>query len=203
MTEIIFASFNEHKTKEIMLSLSEQYTLVNLHTIGFVGDIPEPFETFKENALHKVAMVARLKPESLILSEDSGLEIHALKGAPGVYSARYALRQEGQSQAQANIQRVLQEMQGINELAQREARFVSTFCLRLPNQDVHFFTGHCYGYIAKEILGASDFGYDPIFIPQGSERSFGEMSLEEKRHYSHREQAWIELQKFLANTKFS
>lgn len=196
MQEIIFASFNEYKTLEIRAILYDQYKLVNLSDIGFGGNIHEPFDTFKQNALHKVSTIAQIKPGTLILSEDSGLEIKALDGAPGVFSARYAIREGQQTQDQANIHRVLTEMAGKNE---RAARFVSTFCLMLPNKDIHFFTGHCHGQISTEPKGDNNFGYDPIFIPDGSLRSFAEMSLIEKGTYSHRQKAWNKLQEFLKN----
>lgn len=199
MPEIIFASSNEHKVKELKLALHNRYTILTLQDIGFTDNIPEPFETFKENALHKALTIAELQPNSLILSEDSGLQIDALKGKPGIYSARYAQKMAGENQSQANIRKVLAEM---GNMENRSARFVSTFCLRLPNRDIHFFSGYCEGTIAKKCLGISEFGYDPIFIPEKSQRSFGEMSLAEKRQYSHREQALIALQEFLSNLKF-
>lgn len=199
MPEIIFASSNEHKAKELVVALQNRYTILTLQDIGFTDTIPEPFETFKENALQKALTIAELHPKSLILSEDSGLQIDALKGKPGIYSARYAQKGANETQSQANIRKVLAEMENMEN---RDARFVSTFCLRLPNLDIHFFSGYCQGTIARTSSGTNDFGYDPIFIPEKSERSFGEMSLAEKRQYSHREKALVALQEFLADLKF-
>lgn len=160
-----------------------------LKEAGINQDIPEPYDTLEENALEK-ARVIHLLTGNNCFSEDTGLEVEALDGAPGVHSARYA----GEDRSnEANIALLLHNLEGKTA---RRARFRTVVAL-IWNNEEHLFEGVCTGHIAFAPTGSGGFGYDPIFIPEGSDRSFGEMSMEEKSRYSHRKKAVAQLVAFL------
>jgi XTP/dITP diphosphohydrolase len=189
MHTIIFATNNEHKIKEIQSLVGSDFTIITLQQAGIDIDIPEPHDTLQENAYEKAITIENITKQNCF-SEDTGLEIKALNGEPGVKSARYA---GGDRNFQANIDKVLEKLKGITN---RKAQFRTVICL-LWNKEVFYFEGICQGTIAETMHGAEGFGYDPIFIPEGSSKSFAEMTMEEKNKFSHRQKAVTQLFTFL------
>lgn len=189
MIRLIFATNNPNKAAEIQSMLPENMIVLSLKDAGITIDIPEPHDSLEKNAKEKSAVIHKLTGENCF-GEDTGLEIDALNGAPGVRTARYA---GPENNAMANMQKVLQKMQGIS---QRTARFKTVISLML-NDSEYVFTGICEGKIAHEPKGEKGFGYDPIFIPNGSDICFAEMNLEEKNKFSHRKKATSQLIEFL------
>ena len=189
MHTIIFATNNEHKIKEIQSLVGSDFTIITLQQAGIDIDIPEPHDTLQENAYEKAITIENITKQNCF-SEDTGLEIEALNGEPGVKSARYA---GGDRNFQANIDKVLEKLKGTTH---RKAQFRTVICL-LWNKEVFYFEGICKGTIAKTMHGAEGFGYDPIFIPEGATKSFAEMTMEEKNMYSHRQKAVTQLFTFL------
>lgn len=187
MKQLIFASNNQNKLIEIRSLLPQQYQILSLTEAGITVDIEEPYFTFKENASEKARVINVLTGKDCF-SEDSGLEVAALQGAPGVHSARYAKPQEGFTD---NIEKLLQALK--NE-PNRKANFKTVICL-LQNRVETFFEGVCQGQITEERKGANGFGYDPVFIPDGASCTFAEMDLAEKNKYSHRKKA---MEKFIS-----
>jgi len=178
---LIFATSNAHKVKEIASVLPAGYAVQSLKDIGFTEELPETRDTIEGNSLQKAEYLAE-KLGVTCFAEDTGLEIEALEGRPGVYSARYA----GPGAAYGdNVNKVLGEMQG---LANRRARFKTVITYFSGGKYVQF-TGVCEGTILTVPRGAEGFGYDPIFVPDGCNLSFAEMRLEEKNLYSHRKKA--------------
>lgn len=194
MHTLIFATNNQHKVNEIQSLVGSDFKIIPLNEAGIDIDIPEPHDTLQENAFEKAMTIFNLTNQNCF-SEDTGLEIMALNGAPGVKSARYA----GESRDfQANIDKVLFNLTAIENPT---AQFRTVICL-LWNDEVnglqtHYFEGICKGHIAKVMQGEKGFGYDPIFIPEGSTKSFAQMSMEEKNKYSHRQKAVSQLFEFL------
>ena len=189
MHTIIFATNNEHKIKEIQSLVGNDFTIITLEQAGIDIDIPEPHDTLQENAYEKAITIENITKQNCF-SEDTGLEIEALNGEPGVKSARYA---GGDRNFQANIDKVLEKLNGITN---RKAQFRTVICL-LWNKEVFYFEGICKGRIAENMHGGEGFGYDPIFIPEGSSKSFAEMTMEEKNKFSHRQKAVTQLFTFL------
>ena len=189
MHTIIFATNNEHKIKEIQSLVGSDFTIITLEQAGIDIDIPEPHDTLQENAYEKAITIENITKQNCF-SEDTGLEIEALNGEPGVKSARYA---GGDRNFQANIDKVLEKLNGITN---RKAQFRTVICL-LWNKEVFYFEGICKGTIAETMHGGEGFGYDPIFIPEGSSKSFAEMTMEEKNKFSHRQKAVTQLFTFL------
>lgn len=178
--QIVLASTNAGKAKELQKHLSD-WTLLTLRDIGFDQEIPEPYETFHENALTKAKTVFESCHQPVI-ADDSGLIVDALNGAPGVHSAYYGGEH---GNAQKNIQRLLSEMKGVEN---RRAYFISVICF-YDGQQTQYFEGRCYGTIAEQPLGEEGFGYDPVFIPDGSSLSFAQIATEAKNAISHRGKA--------------
>ena len=189
MHTIIFATNNEHKIKEIQSLVGSDFTIITLEQAGINIDIPEPHDTLQENAYEKAITIENITKQNCF-SEDTGLEIEALNGEPGVKSARYA---GGDRNFQANIDKVLEKLNGSTN---RKAQFRTVICL-LWNKEVFYFEGICKGTIAENMHGGEGFGYDPIFIPEGSSKSFAEMTMEEKNKFSHRQKAVTQLFTFL------
>ena len=189
MQSLIFATNNQHKVDEVKSVLNGIFEVVTLKDAGINIEIPEPFDTLEENALQKSGTIHRLT-NSNCFSEDTGLEVFALNGAPGVKSARYAGEQASFSD---NVQKLLIEMKGIQN---REARFRTVISLILNNKEYQF-EGICNGKISTEASGEKGFGYDPVFIPDGDDRCFADMTMEEKNQYSHRQKAMTQLISFL------
>lgn len=186
---LVFATNNKHKLEEISHLLEGTYEIIPLEAIGCHDDIPEDHETLEENALQK----ARYIKEHYgcdCFADDTGLEIEALNGQPGVYSARYA---GPAKDSKANMQKVLDNMQN---QANRKACFHTIIALILDGQE-YLFEGRVDGEILTEQHGSAGFGYDPIFRPEGFKESFAEMDLDTKNSISHRGRAVSKLVDFL------
>ncbi|MGC4103051.1 RdgB/HAM1 family non-canonical purine NTP pyrophosphatase [Ferruginibacter sp.] len=191
MDTLIFATNNQHKVDEIRLVLGSRFNIITLKESGIDIDIPEPHDTLEANATEKSSVIHKLTGKNCF-SEDTGLEVAALNGAPGVKSARYA----GESRSfDANIDKLLKEME---QNSSREARFRTIISLILNNKEF-IFEGICPGTITMERKGSNGFGYDPVFIPDGSTRTFAEMTMEEKSVFSHRKKAMEKLIAFLSD----
>lgn len=187
--KLLFATNNAHKLSELREILGDSFPLFSLGDAGFSGEIPEEQETLEGNALQKAHTVYRATGWDCF-ADDTGLEIEALGGAPGVYSARYA----GEAHdAEANMEKVLSLLQ--NE-TNRKARFRTVIALILDGREF-LFEGVVAGEILREREGTEGFGYDPIFRPEGEPRSFAAMSSEAKHRISHRGRAVARLTEFL------
>ncbi|MBO6661833.1 MAG: RdgB/HAM1 family non-canonical purine NTP pyrophosphatase [Roseivirga sp.] len=191
--KICFTTNNAHKLQEVKEILGDSIELLSLSDIGFEGDIPETHETLEANSLEKAQYIFQ-KYRIPVFSDDSGLEVVALNGKPGVHTAHYA----GSRDAVANMSKVLSELEG--QTNNREARFraVITY-IDLEGKEQQF-EGIVDGQIAPEMSGAEGFGYDPIFIPKGYEKTFAELSSEVKNTISHRKRALEKLVQFLKST---
>lgn len=188
---LIFATNNQNKIAEIKRVVSAGLEIITLKDAGIDIDIPEPHDTLEENAREKSTVIHKLTGENCF-SEDTGLEVAGLNGAPGVRSARYA---GDEADNKKNIALLLQNMTGQKE---RTAQFRTVISLILDEKEYQF-TGICKGKIITSELGAGGFGYDSIFIPDGDDRTFAEMTMEEKNIYSHRKKAVVQLVDFLNN----
>ncbi|MES2005677.1 MAG: RdgB/HAM1 family non-canonical purine NTP pyrophosphatase [Bacteroidota bacterium] len=188
---LIFATNNEHKVTEIRSVIGEAFEIITLKEAGIDIDIPEPHDTLEANASEKSQTIHKLTQQNCF-SEDTGLEVEALNGEPGVKSARYA--GEGRD-FQQNIDKLLLNLQG---KASRKARFRTVISLILYEKE-YFFEGICPGRIIKDQKGNEGFGYDPVFVPDGAGKSFAEMRMEEKNQFSHRQKAVTKLAAFLQN----
>lgn len=188
-TRIIFATNNAHKVSEIRTAVGTQLNIVSLRQAGIDIDIPEPWDTLEANAAEKSSTIHRLTGDNCF-SEDTGLEVHALNGEPGVHSARYAGDQRSPA---ANILKLLQRL---GDNPDRSARFRTVISLIWQKKE-YLFEGVCQGHILQEPVGKEGFGYDPVFVPAGDTRSFAEMNAEEKNQYSHRRKAADQLVAFL------
>ena len=195
VNKIVLASLNPHKFLEFRSLLSVYPEVELLSVEGLIRnanklDTVETHQSYLENALAK-ARLANQGCHYPSLADDSGLEVIALQGRPGVKSRRYATAKAGQSQDQANVQKLLEELQNKPE-SERQARFVATLALSLEGISLHA-TGILEGTIAQAPRGNHGFGYDPIFIPKGSNRTLAEMTEAEKNTISHRALALKEL----------
>jgi XTP/dITP diphosphohydrolase len=187
--KIIFAKNNQHKVDEIRSALSESLSIIPLKEAGINIDIPEPHATLQDNAAEKARTIYQLTKLNCF-SEDTGLEVYSLNNEPGVRSARYAGEEKSFDN---NINKLLSKLKDSTE---RKARFRTVICLILDNKE-HFFEGICEGEIVNEKKGQQGFGYDPIFIPVGSAKTFAEMGINEKNSFSHRKKATDKLVTFL------
>jgi XTP/dITP diphosphohydrolase len=186
---LIFATNNAHKVQEIQAAIGHQITVISLKEAGIDIDIPEPYDTLEANATQKSRTIQQLTGKNCF-SEDTGLEVDALNGEPGVKSARYA----GEDKAfDKNIEKLLGKL---GDNPQRTARFRTVISLLWGDQE-YLFEGICEGTIIHDKKGTGGFGYDPVFVPEGSTRTFAEMTLEEKGQYSHRKKAADKLVSFL------
>ena len=189
--ELIFATNNQHKVEEIQAAIGSKVNIRTLADAGIDIDIPEPHDTLEENALEKSKTIHQLTQVNCF-SEDTGLEVESLNGEPGVKSARY----EGdEKNFHKNILKLLKKLEG---QPNRNARFRTVISL-IWNNTPFFFEGVCKGRIIANERGANGFGYDPVFVPDGSEKTFAEMDLIEKNRYSHRQKAADKLVSFLQN----
>lgn len=189
--ELIFATNNPHKTIEIQALLPEKIKVRSLKDIGFHGDITENQSTLEGNAHEKAGFIYKRFGKNCF-ADDTGLEIDALNGEPGVYSARYA---GGAKDPQANMDKVLRKLDGILE---RKARFRCVISLIVDGEN-KLFEGVVNGQILHEKRGSEGFGYDPIFLPDGYDQTFAEMPLDLKNKISHRSQAINKLTQYLIN----
>lgn len=193
MKEAIIATHNPGKVKEFKEILEPRgYDVKSLAEIGFTEEIEETGHTFEENAIMKAEAVAKAV-NKMVIADDSGLSIDNLGGRPGVYSARYAGEQKDD---QANIEKVLSELKGI-EKEQRTARFRCTLAVSIPGEETKTVEGHVEGYIAEEPRGEYGFGYDPIFIVKDKDKTMAELTSDEKNKISHRADALKKLSKLL------
>lgn len=193
--KLIFATNNKNKLEEINRITSsiskERIDIVGLKDAGINIEIPEPYHTLEENAFAKSLFIYRYTATACF-SEDTGLEVQSLAGEPGVRSARYAGEPSDEKQ---NIQLLLKNLE---QGKKRNARFRTVISLILNNVEYQF-EGICEGMITSTPIGNGGFGYDPVFIPDGSDRTFGEMTMEEKNTYSHRKKATEKLIRFLTD----
>ncbi|HHT52847.1 MAG TPA: non-canonical purine NTP diphosphatase [Bacteroidales bacterium] len=187
--EIVFATQNKHKLEEIQKIVGDQYKIISLAELNFFEDIPETENTLVGNALMKARFIHE-KFHCNCFADDTGLEIDALHGAPGVYSARYA---GPACSFEDNMRKVLSQMEGISN---RKAQFKTVIALILDNKE-YLFEGSVSGTILEKKSGTQGFGYDPIFLPDGYNESFAEMSAELKNRISHRAVATQKLTHFL------
>jgi XTP/dITP diphosphohydrolase len=186
--DLVFASNNQHKVEEVQVLIGTKINLKSLNEIGCHDEIPETGDTFIENASQKSRFVYE-RYHLNCFADDSGLEIDALNGEPGVHSAHYS----GSRDFQENMSLVLARLEGKTD---RKARFKTVISLILEGKE-HLFEGIIEGEISLQQSGKRGFGYDPIFIPEGYEISFAEMSAEEKNKISHRARAMEKLIQFL------
>lgn len=189
MQPIIFATNNQHKVNEIRAVLNGVFQVISLKDAGIDIDIPEPHHTLEENAREKSGTIYRLTGNDCF-SEDTGLEVESLNNEPGVKSARYA--GEGNDFSK-NTEKLLLNMK---DAGNRRARFRTVISLMLDGKE-YFFEGICQGSITEKPIGTNGFGYDPVFIPDGSTKTFAEMTMEEKNMYSHRKKATAKLVAYL------
>ena len=193
MTRLIFATNNQHKVDEIRSAIGNIIEVVSLKQAGIDIDIPEPYDTLEENASAKSKTIHQLTSMNCF-SEDTGLETEALNGEPGVKSARYA----GDDKSfDKNIDKLLSKLTGISN---RNAKFRTVISL-IWGEKEYLFEGICEGEILEIRKGDKGFGYDPVFVPAGSNRSFAEMTMEEKNKFSHRKKAVDKMISFLKQIK--
>lgn len=183
------ATANQNKIKEIQAKLGEAYQFLSLPDIGCTEDVPETSDTIEGNALQKARYVYE-KYGYNCFSEDTGLEVEALDGAPGVITARYAGEDKNHD---ANMDKVLAELK---DKPNRKARFKTVVALILDGKE-YLFEGLAPGSITTEKTGADGFGYDPIFMPEGFDRTYAQMTMAEKNALSHRARAIAKLKAFL------
>ncbi|MCF2551083.1 non-canonical purine NTP diphosphatase [Bacteroides caecigallinarum] len=190
MKKLVFATNNAHKLEEIRAILGDKVEILSLNDINCHADIPETADTLQGNA----ALKAQYIYENYGLdcfADDTGLEVEALNGAPGIYSARYA-GGEGHD-SEANMKKLLSEMQ---DKENRKASFRTVICL-IEDGKEHFFEGIVNGSIIRERKGGAGFGYDPVFMPDGYSETFAEMGNDEKNKISHRARAVQKLCEYL------
>lgn len=188
---LIFATNNQHKVEEIRSVIGDKLSVITMKEAGIDIDIPEPHDTLEANATEKSTTIHRLTNQNCF-SEDTGLETEALNGEPGVLSARYA---GDTKNFQVNIDKLIMKLQGKDN---RKARFRTVISL-IWNNNEYLFEGICNGRIIEDQKGNKGFGYDPVFMPDGADKTFAEMSMEEKNVYSHRRKATDQLIVFLQN----
>lgn len=190
MKRLIFATNNAGKLKEMRALLGSAFEILSLAEAGIQTEIPEDHDTFEENALQKAQFIFE-RTQTPVFADDSGLEVEALNGRPGVFSARYAGEH---CTPQDNIDKLLKELKGAEN---RRAHFVTTVALVVSNGEHRFFHGKCDGEITCEVHGEDGFGYDPVFRPAGYKLTFAEMPAAQKNRISHRAEAVQKLVTFL------
>ncbi len=194
--KIIFATNNPHKAEEAGKILGEDFEVVRPSELGLAGDIPETHETIRENSIEKARFIWDAF-HTTCFSDDTGLEVDALDGAPGVYSARFAGDDKDPA---ANRRKLLKELSGL-PFEKRTARFKCVVSL-IENGNLTTFEGTCEGHIAlAESEGVQGFGYDSIFIPEGMSATMAEITIEEKNVISHRGRAMRLLQCHLSQNQ--
>ncbi len=189
---LVFATHNQNKIIEVQQLIGNQFELLGLHDIGCFEEIPETAATIEENAALKANYVSQ-KYGFDCFADDSGLEVFALNGAPGVFSGRYAGDDKND---EANMNKLLEQL---HDKTNRQAQFKTVIALRLGDS-LTLFTGTIQGSMAHHKTGSNGFGYDPIFIPEGHGHSFASLTLTEKNSISHRSKAIAQLIAFLKKT---
>lgn len=191
---IYLATQNSHKVDEIKDLLGDLFDIHTVFELGLSVEIPETGNTLQENSMQKAAYIAA-HFQVTCLSDDSGLEVNALGGRPGVYSARYAGEPKDDA---ANVQKLLAELDGVTD---RSARFVTVLTFHHQGQ-YYSFEGEIQGQIASRPRGEHGFGYDPVFEPVGFDRTFAEMTMDEKNQMAHRARAMQKFKSFIDETGF-
>ncbi len=193
--KLIFATNNQHKVDELRSLVTTEFDIITLKEAGIDIDIPEPYDSLEENASGKARTIFDMTGTNCF-SEDTGLEVAALNGEPGVKSARYA----GNNRSfDANIDKLLINLAGKPD---RSAGFRTVISLILDGHETQF-EGECKGKIIETRKGGHGFGYDPVFVPDGSDKTFAEMTLAEKGEFSHRAKATQKLVAFLNTYKLN
>ncbi len=187
--KIIFATANQNKANEIQKIVPQEIQILSLKDIGFEGEIPETQPTIEGNAIQKANFIVDKFAQNCF-ADDTGLEVEALNGEPGVYSARYAGEERDDEK---NIDLVLEKLANQEN---RKARFKTVIALVIENQ-LHTFEGIIEGEIIKERRGTQGFGYDSVFVPNGFQKTFAELSMQEKNQISHRARATKKMIEFL------
>ncbi len=187
--ELFLATQNKHKIEEISALLKGRFSVKSISELGEIEELPETGSTISENSFQKASYIAQ-KFGVTCLSDDSGLEVHALNGKPGVFSARYAGSQKNDVD---NMNLLLENLQGV---ADRTARFVTILTFHTKGQFFQF-EGEVKGQIIYEPRGLFGFGYDPIFVPNGYKKTFAEMEMSEKNSIAHRANALAKFVKFI------
>src|SRR4030095_5584824 len=195
--KLIFATNNQHKVDEIRSMIgNSSLEIITLKEAGIDIDIPEPFTTLEENASNKSRTIYEIESTNPAMigcfSEDTGLEVEALNGEPGVKSARYAGEEKSFDR---NIEKLLRNLEGIEN---RKAKFRTVISLIIDAKET-LFEGVCEGAIGYSKKGNHGFGYDPVFVPHGSLHTFAEMNIGEKNKFSHRKKATDKLVAYLSN----
>lgn len=188
--KIVFASNNKNKINEISQQLPKTIEVVSLADIGCTEDIPETGQTIESNASIKANYVTE-KYGLPCFADDTGLEVEALDGEPGVFSARYAGEDKNDDKNMALV------LAKLDQESNRKARFKTVIALNINNEK-HLFTGIVKGNITQEKIGTNGFGYDPIFAPEGFAETFAQMTIEQKNEISHRGKAVEQLVKYLS-----
>ena len=189
--ELVFATANQNKVNEVQKLVGQKFKLLSLKDINCTEEIPETGDTFKGNALQKAKYIFD-KFKLNCFADDSGLEVEVLNGAPGVYSARFAGEPKNDSN---NTKKLLNELGGKSN---RNARFKTVIALIVDGRE-EFFEGSINGQITLNSIGEEGFGYDPVFIPDGYQKTFAQMSPDEKNAISHRAIAILKLMKYLSD----
>jgi XTP/dITP diphosphohydrolase len=187
--QLIFATHNLNKVKEVNALIGHKYTVLSLNDINWHQPIEEPYNTIQENAIHKARTIATATGLSCF-ADDSGLIVNALNGAPGVLSARYAGPEKNDTN---NINKILLELKNIDN---RTAYFITVIAL-IINEQLHLFEGKIDGHILNQPIGDNGFGYDPIFMPNEIQLSFAQINLEQKNKLSHRAKAITAMTNYL------
>lgn len=187
--ELVFATNNQHKLKEVQALLGNHFRLLSLADIGFEDEIPEDFDTLQDNALQKARHIYSRFGYNCF-ADDTGLEVDALSGEPGVYSARYA------GEAKNPLDNITKLLKNLNGVKNRRAQFRTVIALILDGKE-YLFEGKVEGEIVDEGRGVDGFGYDPIFLPDGFSQTFAQMPLDIKNQISHRGRAVAKLVAFL------
>jgi XTP/dITP diphosphohydrolase len=193
MTSLIFATHNSNKSKEIASLLPDTFQVYNLSDLNYLYEIPETKNTLEGNAILKAQTIFDIFHQP-VFSDDSGLEVEALNGAPGVFSARYAGKPRDDKKNMDLLITNLKDKSNLN------ARFRTVIAFH-DTQQIHLFEGIVKGTITLQPRGNMGFGYDPIFVPDGQFKTFAEMSLEQKNMFSHRSKAFQQLISFILKYK--
>ncbi len=188
--KILFATNNPHKLTEVRQMAGDRFRILGLDDIGLKEDIPEDHDTLEGNALAKARYVHE-RTGMPVFADDTGLEAEALRGRPGVLSARYAGPEKNDKK---NMEKLLSQLQGIEN---RKARFRTVIAFITDKEEEMFFEGTVNGHIATTPAGERGFGYDPVFIPEGFQQTFAELPPETKNRISHRYKAFSKFAAFL------
>ena len=212
MSNLVLATRNAHKVEELRVLLGDDFKVQTLDDFPSAPALPESAGSFVGNATLKVLTLAQwigaslesVDAEQYVVADDSGLEVDALDGAPGIHSARYASLDENNSSDADNNTKLLRELESV-PAEKRAARFVCQIALakivsRDDTPEAHLFEGVCEGHIVEAARGEQGFGYDPLFIPGGYEQTFGELGAETKNELSHRAKALAKMIKWLKST---